>query len=275
MAEAFPRGLELPSQSPLFWVNNKDRYLRQLLISDIQAETGRDLVVYFSDCDKTSAQIDQLDDIYLSELLAARKSDKVDLLIETNGGFTDATEKVCSVLLNARIDLRVIVPRRAKSNGTVIAFCGTSILMGCDSELGPIDPFVGGIPADFVRKAGPALNNPLLVLQADSAVSQTRKLASQLLARGMLNGKSPADIDALLDKLATRNVYHSHGAVIDADEAKGIGLNVVRYESNDPLWKKFWLLRSMYAYDCQVHQYSKIFEGKMISCPVAVMPTQP
>lgn len=273
MAEVFPRGLDLPTQSPLFWVNNKDRYLRQLLISDIQTETGRDLIVYFSDCDKTSAQIDQLDDIYFSELLAARKSDKVDLLIETNGGFTDATEKVCSVLLNANIDLRVIVPRRAKSNGTVIAFCGRSILMGCDSELGPIDPFVNGIPADFIHKAGPALGNPLLVLTADSAISQTRKLASQLLKDGMLKAKSQEDITALLDKLASRDVYHSHGAVIDATEAEFIGLKVEKYDSANPLWKKIWLLRSMYSYDCQIHRYSKIFEGQSISCPVSVVPS--
>lgn len=275
MAEVFPRGLDLPTQSPLFWVNNKDRYLRQLLIADIQSETSRDLIVYFSDCDKTSAQIDQLDDIYLSELLAARKSDKVDLLIETNGGLTDATEKVCSVLLNAKIDLRVIVPRRAKSNGTVIAFCGSSIMMGCDSELGPIDPFVGGIPADFIHKAGAALGNPLLVLAAESAISQTRKLASQLLSDGMLKGKIKADLDALLDKLASRDVYHSHGAVIDATEAKSIGLNIEQCDSKNTLWKKLWLLRSMYSYDCQTRNYSKIFEGKTISCPIAVIPAQP
>lgn len=273
MAEVFPRGLDLPTQSPLFWVNNKDRYLRQLLISDIQAETGRDLIIYFSDCDKTSAQIDQLDDIYLSELLAARKSDKVDLLIETNGGFTDATEKVCSVLLNAKMDLRVIVPRRAKSNGTVIAFCGKAIMMGGDSELGPIDPFVSGIPADFIRKAGPALGNPLLVLTAESAMSQTRKLASQLLSDGMLKGISEIKLNALLDKLASRDVYHSHGAVIDATEAESIGLKIEKCDSVNPLWKKLWLLRSMYSYDCQVHRYSKIFEGKTISCPIAVVPT--
>lgn len=273
MAEVFPRGVDLPTQSPLFWVNNKDRYLRQLLISDIQSETDRDLIVYFSDCDKAnSAQIDQLDDIYLSELLAARKSDKVDLLIETNGGFTDATEKVCSVLLNAKIDLRVIVPRRAKSNGTVIAFCGNSIMMGSDSELGPIDPFVNGIPADFIRKAGSSLNNPLLVLTAESAISQTRKLASELLAEGMLKGKNQDDINTLLDKLATRDVYHSHGAVIDANEADAIGLTVEKYESNNTLWKKIWLLRSMYSHDCQMHRYSKIFEGKMISCPISIAP---
>jgi hypothetical protein len=33
--EYFPRGKALPAQSPLFWVDQKDRYIRQLLIRDI------------------------------------------------------------------------------------------------------------------------------------------------------------------------------------------------------------------------------------------------
>ena len=69
MAAVFPRSAALPNQSPLFWVSHKDRYLRQLLISDIEEETGRSLIVYFTDCDNSAAQIDQADDAYLSELL--------------------------------------------------------------------------------------------------------------------------------------------------------------------------------------------------------------
>ena len=46
--EKFPRSDNLPSQSPLFWVEQKDRYLRQLLIRDIEERTQRRLVVYFA-----------------------------------------------------------------------------------------------------------------------------------------------------------------------------------------------------------------------------------
>jgi hypothetical protein len=46
--EKFPRSDSLPIQSPLFWVEQKDRYLRQLLIRDIEALTERRLVVYFA-----------------------------------------------------------------------------------------------------------------------------------------------------------------------------------------------------------------------------------
>jgi hypothetical protein len=39
-SEKFPRATELPTQSPLFWVEQKDRYLRQLLIRDIEELTS-------------------------------------------------------------------------------------------------------------------------------------------------------------------------------------------------------------------------------------------
>src|SRR5262249_60941907 len=39
-ADQFPRSKSLPRQSPLFWVAEKDRYLRQLLLRDIQDATG-------------------------------------------------------------------------------------------------------------------------------------------------------------------------------------------------------------------------------------------
>lgn len=272
--QPFPRGRLQPAQSPLFWVNNKDRYLRQLLIKDIQEETQRELIVYFTDCDHTQAQIDQSDDIYLSELLSARKGHRVDLLLETNGGFTDATEKICSVLRNAKLDLRVIVPRRAKSNGTVIAFCGSSIVMGHNSELGPIDPYWAGVPADYIVKAAAimAQRDPILVQAAESSIKQTTELAVYLLGSGMMQGVAEQDIRALVAKLATRDQYHSHGAVIDADEALSLGLKVELFEETSPLWQKIWLLRSMYAFDCPQRGYAKIFEGQSISSAVALPP---
>lgn len=73
MADCFPRNKEVPTQSPLFWVTHKDRYLRQQMIRDIEEDTGRDLVVYFTDTERTSAQIDQGDDQYLYELLRQKK----------------------------------------------------------------------------------------------------------------------------------------------------------------------------------------------------------
>ncbi len=262
----FPRGTAKPMQSPLFWVQNKDRYLRQLLIQDIQKVTGRELLVYFSDCDRSPAQIEQTDDIYLSELLRAVRGSSIDLLLETNGGFTDATEKVCSVLTSSGLDIRVVVPRRAKSNGTVITFCGSSILMGLDSELGPIDPHLNGTPCDFIVKLQGI--DPLVFLSAQAGIAQTKKLASQLLKAKMLEANDQDAIDTLVQRLASRDQYHSHGSVIDASEAQRLGLNVELLQPSDSLWQQFWLLRTMYAHDCLMLGYSKVFESERVSSPI-------
>lgn len=265
----FPRGTGRPSQSPLFWVQNKDRYLRQLLIQDIQKTTGRELLVYFCDCDRSTAQIEQTDDIYLSELLRAVKGKSIDLLLETNGGYTDATEKVCSVITSSGLDVRVVVPRRAKSNGTVIAFCGSQIVMGLDSELGPIDPHLNGTPCDFIVKLQGI--DPLVFLSAQAGIAQTKKLASQLLKANMLQQMEQPELEMLVQRLASRDQYYSHGSVIDAFEAQRLGLSIDLLQPTDPLWQQLWLLRTMYAHDCLMRGYSKVFESERVSSPI-VMP---
>lgn len=271
MSECFPRNKEVPKQSPLFWVTHKDRYLRQQLIRDIEEDTQRELVVYFTDTERTDAQIDQGDDQYLYELLRQRDHEAVDLLLETNGGFTDPTEKICSLLRDMAPDLRVIVPRRAKSNGTVIALCGHQILMSATSELGPIDPHLGGTPIEFILNAPTGTVDPVMVQVAQSFRSQTRKLATDLLTTGMMSTNVIRVADTV-NKLASRDLYHSHGSVIDAKEATQLGLNVLRLQQEDELWQKIWLLRTMYAYDCARNGHAKLFEGKVVSSAVAAAP---
>lgn len=272
--ESFPRSKTLPKQSPLFWVAHKDRYLRQLLIGDIEEYTGRPLVVYFTDCDHTSAQIDQTDDVALFELLQSHVGKPVDLLLETNGGVTDATEKICSLLRQSCPDLRVIVPRRAKSNGTVIALCGSEILMGHQSELGPIDPHIAGIPCEFIVNAPPGSVNFVDFQYAQAARLQTRKLASALLSTGMMAGNDPAEIEDTVQKLATKVEYHSHGSSIDADEAIKLKLKVQKMSPADELWQRIWLLRTMCQHDCQVNGYAKLFESSTLSTSTRA-PTAP
>lgn len=270
MPEYFPRTKGLPNQSPLFWVTHKDRYLRQLLISDIESDTNRSLIVYFSDCDRSLAQIDTSDDVYFAELLQQCIGKPVDLLIETNGGMTDATEKICALLRQSAPDLRVIVPRRAKSNGTVIALCGSSILMGIESELGPIDPSINNIPVEFVLNAPAGSFNPIETQLAQTARDQTTKLARDLLSTGMMKEFNTAKIDETINMIATRDHYHSHGSVIDAKEAIKLNLSVTEFTQDNLIWQKIWLLRTMYSYDCGQNGYAKLFESSKVSTAVSI-----
>ena len=268
VSEAFPRSTTLPKQSPLFWVAHKDRYLRQLLIRDIESITGRSLIVYFADDTAPQCQINSGDDVFVGELLQSCQGRPVDLMIETVGGETDATEKICSLLRACNRDVRVVVPRRAKSNGTVVALAGSEILMGVESELGPIDPSIGGVPVEFILGAPPGTIGPIQVLAAAAFQKQTRKLAKELLATGMLKGAEDKLIDDLIGKIATRDVFHSHGSVINSEEATKLGLKIKFHTGDDPLWAKFILLRAMYQFDCREQKYLKIFEGNQVSLVV-------
>ncbi len=181
--DVFPRGAKLPTQSPLFWVQQKDRYLRQLLIRDIENITKRRLVVYFANRYLVNSDINIGDISQLTELLGDLNGAPTDLLLNTGGGQTDATEAVVSLLQTTIDDFRVIVPHSAKSNGTMICLAASEIVMGPPSELGPIDPYLGDNPASIL--ADPIVKNQNFPLHqlALYAIDQTKKLATRLLSR--------------------------------------------------------------------------------------------
>jgi len=262
--ERFPRSPLIPSQSPKFWVKEKDRYLRQLLINDIQSATGRPIFVYFAQLDQIINHTDPDD---LAEILSGLPGDEADLFIQTPGGNVDATEKLIGILRQRLKSWRVIVPSWAKSAGTVIALSSNEILLGINSELGPIDPqwLANGlnIPCEILGKDP---SQPYHIQQlAQLAVKRMRQLATTLLEKGMMKGKSAQEIEDVLKKISTADGYMSHGAVIDYDEAKSLGLAVSYLKPDDDLWKQLWLLYCMYDYDTKANSIGRIIEGAKFS----------
>jgi hypothetical protein len=269
----FPRGKSLPAQSPLYWIGQKDRYLRQILLRDIEEITGRRLVVYFSNRFQQGSDIDDADPAYIVELLGdIPPGAPADLLIETNGGKTDSTEAIVAILENRCPDLRVVVANAAKSNGTLICLAASEIVMGSASELGPIDPHLNGIPCTVLADPVVATTNFPLHCLAKLALKQTAKLAERLLTAGMMSGRPRAEIEATVRALGTRETYFSHGSCIDHREASALGLNVKYLPPGDELWERIWLLYSMYDYDLRRDGYLKVFEGRARSTAVSAPP---
>jgi hypothetical protein len=200
-AERFPRTIELPSQSPIFWVEQKDRYLRQLLIRDVEELTDRRLVVCFANRFERGSDIDARDALYLTELLGDVGTDPLDILLETNGGQTDATEGLISTIQTLINDFRVVVANAAKSNGTLVALAARSIVMGATSELGPIEPMVNGIPSSILIQPPIAAQNYPLHMFGQYALQQSRALAKKLLSEGMMKGRSNEEIELTVQKI--------------------------------------------------------------------------
>lgn len=266
---AFPRGTAVPTQSPLFWVEQKDRYLRQLIIRDIESVTNRRLVVYFSNRYEAGSGIDQRDLAYLVEVLGDIGSDPIDLLIETGGGQTDATEAIISMIGSMLSDMRVIVANAAKSNGTLLALAAKSIVMGATSELGPIEPSIADIPCSILDTPEMADKNFPLHMLGKFALQQSRSLATKLLAKGMMAGQPSHLIDAAVDALATRKTFPSHGSVVSHTEAISLGIKVEYLPPDNDTWRRIWLLYCMYDHDCRKGRILKTFESRSRSLSIA------
>ena len=269
--EQFPRSSDIPTQSPVFWVGQKDRYLRQLLIRDIEALTDRRLVVYYASRFH-NAQINQRDCDYFVELFGDVNGAACDLFIETPGGQTDATEGLVNLLRNLAPDLRVIVPKAAKSNGTLLSLAAKEIVMGPPSELGPIEPHLADIPASVLMQPEMAQQNFPLHKLGEYAYQHSKQIALDLLSSGMMTSHTSEEIKAVVEKLAGRDTYKSHGAVIDHREASDLGLNVRYLPDGDEIWSRIWLLYCMYDYDSHRTGLLKIYEGRARSTQIKSSP---
>ena len=273
MTEYFPRSSTLPTQSPIFWVGQKDRYLRQLLIRDIEALTGRRLIVYYASR-FLDAEINQRDCDYFVELLGDVNGAACDLFVETPGGQTDATEGLVHLIRNLVPDLRVIVPSAAKSNGTLLSLAAQEIVMGPPSELGPIEPSLDRIPSSVLMAPEFAqLNFPLHKL-GTYAYEHSKRIATHLLSTGMMSTKAPAEVESVVERLASRETYKSHGSVIDHKEAKSLGLKICYLPEKDEVWSRIWLLYCMYDYDINRSGFLKIYEGRSRSTQIMAPVTQ-
>lgn len=193
-----------------------------------------------------------------------------DLLIETRGGDTDASEAMISVLMTARHPFRAIVPNSAKSNGTLLCLAAEALVMGPTSELGPIEPLIDSIPATaLLEEKGKNGDFDLLRFHARHSMAQTKKVAERALKFRMLsNAKRERDCAKIIKALCGRVSFPSHGSVIDADQAEEIGLSVLKLDGNDEIWKRIWLLYCMLRHDTHSRGIQKVFETNYISLSV-------
>ena len=90
-----------------------------------------------------------------------------------------------------------------------------------------------------------------------------------MLTAGMMKGRTPADIEATVRALGTRETYFSHGSAIDHREATALGLRVKYLPTGDELWERIWLLYCMYDYDLLRDGNLKVFEGRARSTAVS------
>ena len=198
---------------------------------------------------------------FMSVMFGMKWGKNLTLVLHTPGGVTNAAETIVSYLRSKFRDIEVIVPTYAMSAGTMISLAANRIVMGRQSQLGPIDPqFVMGQRAQSARAiadqfeeakkeilqnaatAGvwfPVLQTigPALLQEARNALEYGERMVEKWLEQYMFAGKPNAKARA---KKAAAHFnaaasHKSHGRRIDRDEARGQGLDVEDLEDSQEL----------------------------------------
>jgi len=263
-AEYLERGMSVPAL-------NVERKKQLARISELR---GRDVLVYAADLRKGDAPIAIVyeDMLPFTDQLSNLSGKKVDVILETPGGFAEITEDMVCLLREKYEDVAFIVPGTAKSAGTIMAMAGDDILLEPGSSLGPIDAqmtfqgksfsaqaFLEGLDAikDEVNQTGslnhayiPILQNisPGDIQHARNGLSFGEQLVTKWLAQYKFkewnshsNGTpvTPEEREAralaIAKKLSDHSRWLSHGRSIKITDLVAMKLKVTDYSQTPDL----------------------------------------
>nr|WP_197064237.1 hypothetical protein [Methylobacterium sp. ZNC0032] len=240
--------------------------VRRRHIKALHELTGRNVVVYYSGWLHRDGQehfhttsINDEDKHGFMAAFAGLSFDKgLDLILHTPGGDVAATESIIDYIRSKfGNDVRVIVPQISMSGGTMIALSAREIVMGRHSNLGPIDPQFGGIPAiaileEFDRARTEILADPntalvwqpilsqygpTLLSVADQSIKWARSIGTKAVRDGMLHGEADAAIKAaeIVEFMLSQDLHHAHGRHIHRNELKDKGVKIIDLEDDPAL----------------------------------------
>lgn len=227
--------------------------LRTETFKRIEKATKRPLICYVTKTHHIAAgvpaYIDDSDVTGFDDLMAAVDGEVIDVLVVSNGGSAEASERIVRLLRSRFKSIRFLVPSNAYSAATLICFSGDEVVMGSLGTLGPIDPQINGIPARAILRAFENLEGRLkvegpralsaympLISKYDLHMLEICKSAQELseeLARTWLSSYMlkcpPADesVTKIVDFFKSYDAHKSHGRSIDRERAREQGLSKV------------------------------------------------
>jgi hypothetical protein len=186
------------------------------------------------------------------------------LLLHTPGGDPNAANSIVDYLRRKFDSVEVVVPALAMSAGTMISLASDRVVMGKQSQLGPIDPqwtqagrtvSARAVVEQFERaKADIAQNQtmahlwapilqslgPALLQESQNALDYSETMVAEWLARWMFkdNGDAEALGRAVAHHFNDASTHKSHGRRIDRDEAQAQGVVVENLEADQDLQEK-------------------------------------
>jgi len=256
----------------------------------------RHVIIYFSAfLQKPQAPADRLQITYedlnafMSVMFGMTWTRGLTLILHTPGGLTNAAETLVAYVRSKFADIEVIIPTYAMSAGTMISLAANRLVMGRQSQLGPIDPqFVMGQRAQSARAivdqfdeakkeilansatAGvwfPVLQaiGPALLQEARNALAYGERMVGDWLQRYMFVGRENSD---QLARAAARHFndaanHKSHGRRIDRDEARAQQIVVEDLEANQALQEAVLTLYHLFTIAVERGPAGKLLHSDM------------
>ena len=238
-------------------VENPLDTIRRKYLASMNKYTGRNVIAYYSGFLQKPNENVSIDDNDKNALMQAvyglDKTKGLDLILHTPGGNTAATESIVHYLRAVfGNDIRAFIPQMAMSAGTMIALSCKEIVMGKQSNIGPIDPQFGGMScAGVIEEFQNAINSikaepssaplwqviiskyhPTFLGDCQKAIDWSDKMVIQWLCSNMLSGHVKPEDDAkkIVEKLGSHKETFTHAKHIHINECKDLGIAVVPLE---------------------------------------------
>lgn len=115
------------------------------------------------------------------------------LVLNSHGGNVYAAVKILNLIRSKCSSLIIVVPRWAKSSATLMALGADKIVMGCQSELGPLDKPIEHPHLEGVTVSALDVVNSLSYLQ-DRAKKLTKEIAEEYVQEFGLTRKDALEV---------------------------------------------------------------------------------
>lgn len=263
--------------------------VRKKYLAELNKFTDRNVITYYSGwLQKPGIEGSQIsDDDKNGFMMAIHGMDckkGLDLILHTPGGGIAATESIIDYLHRKfGPDIRVVVPQIAMSAGTMIACSGKKIVMGKQSNLGPIDPQLRGIPAHGVveefHRAHKEIKDdptklavwqfilqkyhPTFLTECENAIALSEEFVLKNLEAIMFKRDKKAKEKAkkVVDYLTAYKDRKTHGRHINIDECKKIGLKIEDLEDDQTLQDLVLTIHHCYMHTLANTPVFKIIEN--------------
>lgn len=265
-------------------------YIRRKYLKRLADLRNRNVICYYSGWLQSppNARCSIVDDDkngFMTTIHNLDRSKGLDLILHTPGGDMAATESIIHYLQGMfGSNIEAFIPQLAMSGGTMMACATRKVHMGKQSNIGPIDPQLNGIPAHgVIKEFDEAIKettknpqstplwqviiskyHPTFIGECKNAIKLADEMVKKVLENVMFEGDPNAKKRAqkLVKFLNEHDNSKTHARHIHVDEAKNAGMEISDLEDDQNLQDAVLTVHHCYMHTFAATGALKIIENQ-------------